>query len=227
MRPLQVSAKLQNSVCGNDPHFPIDGILLYAEMKEIFGDGMPDPKFLDKLSYPDTMPLAKKHAETDYWYYAASFAQYENHGEYIQRWHKRFRDEYAHLIDFRGRRKRVIIGQGEYKAYQMPLVSYIVDDMIWYVVGEKERIEYLLNKIPFIGKKRAQGQGLVLEWEVKEIAEDWSEMRGGKWTRSIPAPLFADVPLKPGIQYVYRSYRPPYWHPSCFAMCTMQGEEAL
>ena len=220
MHPLKISAKIQNSVCGNDPQFPIDGILLYAEMKEIYGDNIIDPKF-DEVLYPDTVPLAKKHSETEFWYYAASFAQYEAKGEYIQRWHKRFRDEYSQMIDFQGRRGKVIIGQGQYKAYQMPLISYLIDEMWWYVVGEKERIEYLLSRISYLGKKRAQGQGLVMKWKVEEIPEDWSEIKDDRWTRAVPCKFLEDI--RPGMNFTYRSYRPPYWHPSSFAMCTVPG----
>lgn len=226
MHPLKITAKLQNNICGNDPCFPIDGVLLYAELVELYGKDISDPKITGELLYPDSMPITKRHENTDFWYYAASFAQYENQGEYIQHWHKRFRNEYAHLIDFRGRRGRVRISQGEYKVYRMPLISYVVDLMEWYVIGEKNRIIFLLKSIQYLGKKRSQGQGLVLEWDVEEMSEDWSEKKDGRWTRSVPCNALEKINLAPGIHFAYRSFRPPYWHPDSFAMCTVQGETA-
>ena len=78
------------------------------------------------------------------------------------------------LVDFQGKRGKVIIEQGRYKAYHMPVFYRVAEQVEWYCVGDKARIEALLSTVTHIGKKRAQGWGRVIRWEVEPWPKDWS-----------------------------------------------------
>jgi hypothetical protein len=62
---------------------------------------------------------------------------------------------------------------GPLKGYDMPLRLRFVPQIEWWCVGEKAEVESLLACCSYLGKKAAQGHGLVKSWDVAECAEDW------------------------------------------------------
>jgi hypothetical protein len=56
--------------------------------------------------------------------------------------------------------------QGRWKAHRMPLITYPCRTLTWSAVGDPDQIRALLATIPAIGKKRSQGEGQVLAWDV-------------------------------------------------------------
>jgi len=225
-QPLRVTAYLRSNICGNDPFFPLDGILQTKALWDEYGEGfrsLPDPKM--RLVYPsdDSMPVLKRHADSPYWYYACSFAIYETQAEEVQYWHKRFRDQYADLVDFGKRSAKVNLASGPYRGYRMPLRTFVVAEMTWYLVGDLAGVERLLQRARAIGKKRAYGNGEVLKWEVETTDQDLSEQAEGVWTRAVPAILLKNHLL----DMTYHAYRPPYWHAENMALCVMPGSEVI
>jgi CRISPR type IV-associated protein Csf3 len=122
-------------------------------------------------------------------------------------WNKRFDSRYADLVDFGGRRGKVIIEKGPYKAYHMPIFYRAALWVEWYCVGDKAAIEYLLSTVTHIGKKTSQGWGRVIRWEIESWPEDWSVWRGDRLMRGIPV---EDVGGKP-FRLLYYGIRPSYW----------------
>jgi hypothetical protein len=218
-RPLKITAILENGICGNSPYFPLDGALQLAAVKREYGEDLPPVE--KGIIYPSNMPLEIRYPDSPYWYYAISFAQYEERTKYIQYWHKRFREKYLDLLD-PGRKSRIDTQSGPYRAYRMPLITYVVSELEWYAIGDPDGIADLLSDITYLGKKRAYGNGRVLEWKIEPISEDWSEIKDGRWTRAIPHHHFENKLM----DWIRTGYRPPYWHPSCIEMCTMPGSPA-
>ncbi len=197
--PLKITAWLRCGVI-TDTHLPIDAILFYSAMAQLNGPQLvtlpgrnPDAK---------TASLPLKHVEVDgVWFHAASFAQWGPHADGQAFWTKRFDQKTAHLVDFRGRRGKVIVGQGRYKAYRMPVFYRHALWVSWYVVGDYVAIQRLLAPMTHIGKKTAQGFGRVIRWEVEPWDHDWSVYGpGGRLMRAIPE--------RGGILY---GIRPSYW----------------
>lgn len=209
MQPLRVIAKMQDGrVATMDGHLPLDGLLAAAWMRRNHPDAYYNPSshmLGSELIIPD-LPLERR-GQGDDWYWASSFNVAENLGEYALHWHKRFDDHAEQYIEFGKRRGRINNKSGKYKAYRMPLVIQIFDQLEWYAYGDRDGVYELLSSLTHIGKKTSQGLGLVDFWMVEPWHEDWSEVAGGHITRSL-------VELPEGAQGIRQTYgiRSPYWH---------------
>jgi hypothetical protein len=155
-----------------------------------------------------TLPLAIEHPGRRNWYYRCSWAQWSQDVEGRDHWNKRFDTSFASLVDFGGRRGKIIIEQGKYKAYHMPVFYRAALWVEWYCVGDRAEIEHLLSTVTHIGKKGTQGWGRALRWEIEPIADDWSVWRDGRLMRGIPA---EDVPAGSVFNLTYYGIRPSYW----------------
>src|SRR5215469_510020 len=211
---LKITAYLAGSIALARPEdISLDGILATQVLCRHYGEEfyfLPDPKeHLEFARLPLEMrgkpspdiegadtgfalwDSASRKRDESLWYWACSSAQIEVKGRYTQHWNKRF-DSQAALsdhIDFGDRVEKILIEQGQYKAYHMPLPTLVCDKAVWYVCGEMEAIARLLLPVSAIGKKRVQGNGAVLRWEVEPITEDRSEWLNGELLRPIPGPL--------------------------------------
>lgn len=214
--PLRVRAYLLDGrVAGPDPAFPLDSILaaevIRREHPESFYN--PPPPGSTERWIEAELPLEKR-GDGDNWFWACSINQAEPIGEYVTYWNRRFDDQLEEYIDFRGRRGKISASMGRYKAYRVPLPVKLYDYLEWYLVGETEAVADLAQGVAAIGKKPAQGYGLVKRWEVVPWAEDWSITGpGGRLMRPVP---FAE-----GLsgRVVARPLRPPYWDTRKKVLC--------
>lgn len=236
--PLRITAWLQCGVV-TDATLPIDSIIYYQVYRDAYGHQdmtlpggdssgigeayMPFARRnlpYDGFRYVDGAPLwrgcgdeLKITVKEQPWYYAASFAQWGPHIDGTDHWNKRFDASLADLIDFGSKRGKVIVEQGAYKAYHMPVFYRHALTITWYVVGDGDVIERLLRQTTHIGKKYAQGWGAVLRWQVDSWEHDWSVWGpDGQLMRAIPD----DKGILTGI-------RPSYWLPRNQVRCLMPG----
>lgn len=185
--PLRITATLRTGVVC-DRWLPIDGVLLSQACRDQYGVQATTEPGGSTQPGSVRMPLEIRRHGTDNWYYAASWAQPQPWwlDEGVDYWNKRFDNALSDLVDFRGRRGKVTVEKGQYRAYHMPVRYYVADRIEWYVVGEQARIEALLTTCGWIGKKTAQGWGRVIDWCVEPWPEDWSVRRDGRLTRGVP-----------------------------------------
>jgi CRISPR type IV-associated protein Csf3 len=207
--PLRVTARLRTGII-SDQWLPLDAILLYQASRDAYGPQIATSPGGEPEKQGIGMPLAIVHPGEPYWYYACSWAQPQPWwaAEGRDHWNKRFDQGFAHLVDFGGRRGKVIIEQGRYKAYHMPIFYRVADKMEWYCVGDRKRIEALLSTVTHVGKKRVQGWGRVIRWKVESWPKDWSVWRDGRLTRGVPA---EDVAGKGMFDFVHYGLRPSYY----------------
>lgn len=228
MQPLEVIARLQKSVGTGDGELPLDGPLAAEWMRrhhtDLYYNSTVGIKAEDLIDAD--LPLERRgNLSGPDWYFACSFAVWPDLvAEGQTHWNKRFRSEYSDMIDFAGKRGKVIVEQGPQKAYHMPLFYTAAMEVKWWVFGDKAGIEDLLSGIRAIGKKTSQGFGVVLDWEVAPMAEDWSCYRNGRPTRTIPVD---ENNPPPSGDFGYRGYRPPYWHPARQGFVLLPDKEAL
>lgn len=246
-QPFNVTAHVAGSIALARPEdLALDGILTTQILRRYYGNDfytLPDPKeHLVFARLPLQMrgrpSMSIEQAETGHvlwdvathskedslWYWACSRARIDVKARDTHHWNKRFDTQPAlsDHIDFNGRVEKIIIEQGQYKAYHMPLSTLVCDKVVWYVYGDIEQVASLLQGISGIGKKRVQGEGAVLRWEVEPCAEDWSEWRDGELMRPIPGPLVDKEQIRPLlIQHI--AFRAPQWHPLNQAMCVTQA----
>lgn len=221
---LKVTAILQTPVIA-DPrgYLPLDAILYAIHVREVIGEPMLvscSNESIVKSGYDRRRPLPIKkigyrqnwHHE-QIWFYASSFAQWPDTIAYTTAfWTKRFdMHEGSALIDFQGRRGKIVTAEGPYKGYQMPVFARHAKEITWYVVGDSEEIRRLLRFANSIGKKPAQGWGAVREWLVEPWPHDWSVY--GPQRR-----LMRALPQAGGIPH---GIRPSYWNPRHYVPCRL------
>jgi len=209
--PLKVTAHLRTGVVA-DQWMPLDAVLLYQVARNRLGVQMATTPGGDPGAEDLTMPLLKIHNTEPDWYYACSWAQPQPWwiSEGQDHWNKRFDSQFADLVDFGKRRGKVIIEQGRYKAYHMPIFYRVAMKIDWYCVGDREAIHQLLSCVTHLGKKRSQGWGRVIAWEVESWTQDWSIWRDGKLTRGVPG---RDVAGKGAFNLLHYGLRPSYYRP--------------
>ena len=185
--PLKVTARLRsNVIC--DQFLPLDGLLWYQAHRLALGPEQAtlpggNPGGERKMH----MPLKMINPGTPDWYFACSWARPSQWwaAEDTDHWNKRFDSAFVELLDFGQRRGKVIIEQGKYKAYHMPVFYKVARQVHWYCVGDKIEIEALLSTMTNIGKKTSQGWGRVT-WTVESWHSDWSVWHDGELMRGVP-----------------------------------------
>lgn len=213
--PLRVRAYLRAGIL-SDKWLPLDGILFYQAVRDDLGPQavtIPGGTLLAQekgnAMRGGRLPFAYVHSKE--WYYRCSWAQWSHDVEGRDYWNKRFDQAFTHLVDFRGRRGKVIIEQSTYKAYHMPIFYRSALWVEWYCVGNKERIEYLLYTVTHLGKKSSQGWGRVVSWEVKAWKNDWSIWRDGELMRGIPPEHLPKDGYPIDLHFANYGVRPSYW----------------
>jgi len=187
LEPLRVRAWLRSGVVA-DRHLPLDGILLYQNHRDALGAlEMTVPGEYTNNAPVATLPLGILHPGHRHWYYQCSWAQWSHEVEGQDYWNKRFRSQLVDLVDFDRRRGKVIIEQGKYKAYHMPVLYRAALWIEWYCIGDKKEIEHFLSTVTHLGKKAVQGWGRVARWQIEPWSWDWSVWRSdGRLMRGIP-----------------------------------------
>lgn len=206
LEPLRVRATLRTGILC-DRYLPLDGVLLYQAHRDALGRQdatIPGEYSAQGIS---TLPLAIEHPGRRNWYYRCSWAQWSHSVEGTDYWNKRFDSQFADLVDFGRRRGKVIIEQGQYKAYHMPVFYRAGLWVEWYCVGDRAEIERLLCTVMHLGKKASQGWGRVSQWHIQPWPQDWSIWRGAQLMRGVP---MQDAGSGPHDLLLY-GIRPSYW----------------
>lgn len=206
LEPLRVRAYLRTAIVA-DAYLPLDGVLLYQAHRDQDGPNdytLPGDYTRQGIS---TLPLGIVHPGRRQWYYQCSWAQWSKGStDGIDHWNKRFDQSLAALVDFAGKRGKIIVSEGDMKAYHMPIYYRAALWVEWYCVGDKPAIDYLLRAATHLGKKGSQGWGRVARWEVQPVGDDYSVWYGKRLMRGVPP---QDAPGYP--QGVY-GIRPSYWN---------------
>jgi hypothetical protein len=206
--PLKITAVLTSPYVTTDYIF-FDALISSA----VWQDVMQDRAFNIHENKTDVfhIPLPLKLIGTKEPFYAASigFPKYAVEG--TARWRKQTEIE---------SKKKINIGSGEYKRYDMPMPYTSAEEIVFYANGNKEEIERLLQYIPGIGKKRTQGYGNVRTWKVELSDHDYSVVKDGVPMRPIPVLEAASFDLKCDVEMLFAS-KAPYWHRANLTQCFM------
>lgn len=247
-QPMQITAFLAGNIALARPEdLALDGILSYQVLRRHFGEEfytLPDPKEclffarlpLEMRGNPSSRMqeaetgmkwIAKAEGMVDesLWYWSCSSAQIEVKGRDTQHWNKRFdvQPALSDHLDFGGRVEKIIIEQGRFKAYHMPLPTLVCDKVVWYAYGDMEQVAELLCDVSGIGKKRSHGQGAILRIVVEPMQEDCSTWKEHWLMRPLPGPLGLEVQWDGGFDVAHIAFRAPQWHSGNQAMCAVKG----
>ncbi len=214
--PLVVTFKMSAPIVVSG-HLYFDGILSYAVMRDLLGEDLDNLNDNKTVALDIPLPI-KKYKDV----YHASVAIIQSKTEGTAKWRKRWEDRYDDLVDFGNKKKQINEKSGFFKAYDLPVQYVSADEIYFYVNGNKEEIKRLLKLISFVGKKSAQGYGIIREKSTESINEDFSILKNGVLMRPIPANYLRD-PRNKTMQM--NAYKPSYWNPQNFKACVMPFAE--
>lgn len=151
------------------------------------------------------------------WVWAASCAMWDGDERELRYWHSRFGHQRAEEVTRELLPPMVYEAHGRYRAYRMPLPVTVAGELRWRAVGHRDRLLAACELVDQIGKKRSQGEGRVIAWDVRD--EGPPDLRWPLWTeagfiaRPVPARMASwlgleDPPVSSG------AIRAPYWRPA-------------
>lgn len=127
--------------------------------------------------------------------------------------------KHGEIIQKNGKAKgNVLTIQGKYKNEFYSIERVGIDSITYYVRGKQDRIEELLKKLSFIGKKSSLGWGKVSRIEISEVRNDYSILKDNKLMRNIPVENSLDFQDKK-ISLFRLTH--PYWSRTNLEECYM------
>lgn len=214
MEPLKITAHLCSPLAVFDNYSPsLDSLLEWLILDRLnLTVPNPSPEQIEKTRpiVDEQMPLLRAEIERE-WYWATSSPCYQIFNEQTDRYRKRWNPGIDSPEPNWGKRKAKWSGsEGAEKNYDLPLYLRSTPTITWYGVGDRDRIEELLQDCKGIGKKRSCGYGQILRWEIQPHGEDWHLWRDGQLMRPIPLEFLpADQPIDFAI--LNWGWRPPAW----------------
>ena len=154
------------------------------------------------------------------WHWAATYAFPEDEapGPHVQTWTAR-PDQHA-LAQITDRLPaHVDARRGRYRSWVMPLPLTVAPSLAWRAVGDPDAVADLLAGVVTIGKKRASGHGLILDWEItpNPAGDRWDFTHlhpDGRLGRTAPAACLREHPFIDHGGLGQIGLRPPYMHPA-------------
>ena len=197
-----------------------DGVLSYAYAREILPDAAFSQKLnIDKSEIIDFSNMPIEIHEKGYFMASKMFFDETNGVESIQKWRKRWANKYDNIADFGKQQRKVDVARGAFKSYDMPIiVKHIPVVWFYFKTDNIYEVKRLVSKhIHFLGKKRAQGYGEILKFEIEQSNYEFV----GAF-RPIPLRL-ADVDINKfeDVKFTHCAWKPPYWMPENFDMCAI------
>lgn len=223
--PVVVRARLASGIAQAAPWgIALDGLLAagaWAGRKQELGLAGTPPLPLPDTSDPEDLdlPLARcARGGTGLWHWAATCAYPEGRATElpdVRYWTGRI-DERAAGQAARNLPAVLSARQGRYRARRMPLLVTVCAAVSWQAVGDPDAIAEAVGCLAAIGKKRAAGEGQVLQWQVSPSGRgEWEAGHlhpDGTLGRPCPPACAAGHPAADRPQAT-AGLRPPYMHP--------------
>lgn len=219
-RLLTVTARLGAPVA-LDPVWPqtLDGLLASIARRERLGADYG----LVVDHHVEHLPLGRLPTKSR-WVWLATCAQPVDGRPHLRHWAKRTDAEPAERV-VASRLNKYITSGGRYRDHWSPLPVTISTGLRWHCIGDPIELDRLLQHALWVGKKRSQGIGRVVDWDVIDHLQTepgvgihlghaaldpvlwWPT---GHPARPIPHRHAADLGVPDAAPYPY-GYRPPYF----------------
>lgn len=217
MKNLQVTAYMSSPIAVTDNWSPnLDAILYFLWLEE---RGLSNPNATAENYIKAEIPLAEETIKGKLLYKVSS-PQYQSKIEQNTRYRKRWDNQDKHL-NWGKKKAKVDTSQGQFKNWDLPLRLIETSRIDWFCVGESTEISRLLANCFNLGKKRSQGKGQVLKWDIKESEEDKSFYWKGRLMRPIPVDCVNINKIKNTYNVMHWAYTPPYFLPEHKDLCAM------
>lgn len=156
--------------------------------------------------------------------YAASKGVYTEIAQTVEHINKRPNFFNADKMDKLDMEKGIISDSvGLYRAYRIPNVIRSVKDglITFWAMGNRDKVQKLLDIMPAIGKKYAAGYGLVDHWTVEDCEEDyslWHPEYGLMRPVEVDSEEASSLDLT-GYPVMKYGIKPPYWKDKNLRLC--------
>jgi hypothetical protein len=181
-----------------------DGIIAYCKYKEQMKlSDFHTPHGSEIIDFE--LPFIKH----DLGFYLASYLCFDNIIEGEDAWRKQWESRYDEVVDFGKTRKRINVGSGQFKSYDIPIVTNYARKVWFYFDGDPNEIEKLIaGNIAGFGKKSSIGYGFYSSFGIER-----SDNQKMLYYRPVLPEL---LPQMQGFKLIIRAGRikPPYWLPS-------------
>jgi hypothetical protein len=126
-------------------------------------------------------------------------------------WKKRWANNHDQLSDFGKAKRKVDVGRGEFKSYDMPINLVSIPEVLFIIESDNiSNVEYLIGKhILYLGKKRSQGYGEISDFSIEPVQNE-------RIIRPVPV-RFLSENLEGELKYC--AWKPPYWLPENIEPC--------
>lgn len=201
MDRLLVTARLATPVIFAGGHMTLDAILgavLYDELQDVAAAHDAIPIRCDDGLYHASSAIPEESVTQPYSIVAGLNARHKLTPDLI-----RLNRQGTDSIRKIGLNRRRDYGnvKSDYRLLATPSLT-------WYVEGRADEVRRLLDRIDFLGKKRAQGFGEVSRFEIAETGESPLVSPFGSPLRPIPVDRFDGDRSLPTYDM---AWRPPYW----------------
>ena len=223
-QPLEIILKLQTPVVLGFPFIHFDGLIAHLLARLFLGPEyyvLPSKNPMPIIANLP-MPIANIVFQNKQLFRASAGQFNLNPEEFAQLTtiYKRFEETQAHTIQTK--KKNIRINAGIYKNYAFQIPYLPATECRFYCVGHRKTLTKLLEHLPGLGKKVLYGYGLVGKIIIKKTKEDYSFVKGGFATRSLPLDL-----LEKTNDFVNLTWCPPYWDKSNISPCAPPGAKVI
>ena len=216
-RSLEITFTLDGTGVYYDPFEPpmLDAIFCVALARRQYHG---EPPARDERPFEFELPLKKWHARGTWGWHASALFPDPDAQETLLHWRKRLRQNRMEITNGSPN-----LTNGVYRDWNMPLPLLLTRHLTGWCVAEtkgdghgiaRDIRHELKRSVRWLGKKRSQGRGNIIEIAVEHCDEDCSIDKDGKFTRYMPA---EDGPrlVRP---------RPPYWNTWNRTTCSEIGD---
>lgn len=161
---LEIEAVLERPVYIIDDIY-LDGLLFHEQQRYYFGSDYYNFNQInqkDGLNFDLKVPIQKNKDGV----YLASKGYWDSEIVFVSKFRKRFDDHHAEKW-VETPKGKIRTSMGKFKNIDQPKKMVLTNSVKWVVLGDKKYIRKLLDRITSIGKKKAQGDGMVKEWLIR------------------------------------------------------------
>lgn len=159
-----------------------------------------------------SLPLARMQHEAWSWWRASAVEPVGPRSRAF--WTSKWEHAHEDRLDL-GKASQVPLGMSALKDYKVPLEIVHMPRMTFWAVGDRPRVKDLLRRLPGVGKKVAQGYGVIRTYQVTRLEEDLESFDrdwrlGDSPARNLPVE-FCRVHKLQWSHTEQRPLLPPYW----------------
>lgn len=223
-QPLKINMQIQTPVVLGFPFIHFDGLIAHLLARLILDQEYyilpsknPMP-IIERLP----MPIASIDFQNKQLFRASASQFNISLEEFAQLTtiYKRFEETQVHTIQTK--KTKVRTNAGLYKNYAFRIPYIPATECLFYCFGHKEALEQLLKHLVGLGKKVIYGYGSVGKISVEKIKYDYSFVKDGIATRSLPMELVDKTN-----DIVNLTWCPPYWDKSNIVPCSPPKAEII